>query len=521
MKRFLKSAWLLLLTLALVSCGEYFTPLENPTQQGNGEGAGPGSSEHPEDDPNAFTVSIRYNGEQYIPRKSAKMQAQWTDGYSVYTADFATDGFARVSGLDGDYRVTLKGLPEGYLYNPNTQIATNDQRNIVIDIYKPIRTSGRGLDKWDCIEISKTGVYRVELTSASHEVFFQYAPDTSGTYSVESWMSTAEGNYNPMCDVYTGTIGYKSLAYTLDNGGYCDGYTQNFKHIVEIADEQISKDGGQAVFTFAVHADSKNGEYPVYLDIAIQLNGSFELGGGKSQLIVPTEEFKQTPNYDPARYTWTWAETETVGVEGRYEFDGSMFKLFEKDEDINGDGVGDGDGYYHVYDETLYAGNGGYGPILYACITEPCRFMDLSFTHVEDPGNKALTVNGTDNYKLFIEGNQIEAGYFCVSHDQNNVYCPCIGTNCNGICYEGCEECHEQCRQLPTDYGSIVGYADYVNSDGVYAVTEELKVFLQAFSISQRYFADGNGWVEEHPLYKVDAKEEDQWLFACGYYVEK
>ena len=521
MKRFFKTAWLLLLALLLIGCGEYFTPLEDPVQGGNDDVADPGTSEELKDDPNAFTVSIRYNGEQYIPRKSAKMQAQWTDGFSVYTADFAEDGFARVSGLDGDYRVTLKGLPEGYLYNPNAQIATNDQRNVVIDIYKPIRTSGRGTGLYDCINISKTGVYRVELTSANHKVYFQYAPDSSGTYSVESWMSTAEGNYNPMCDVYTGSIAFKSFAYTLDNGGYCDGYTQNFKHTVEIADEQISKDGGQAVFTFAVHADSKDGVYPVYLDIAIQLNGSFELGNGKSKLIVPTEDFKQTPEYDPARYVFVGAESSTIGVEGRYEFDGSMFKLFEKDEDINGDGQGDGDGYYHVYDAFLYADNGGYGPILYAYITQPCRFMDLSFTHVEDPGNKALTVNGTDNYKLFIEGNQIEAGYFCVSHQQNNVYCPCIGKNCNGICREGCTECHEQCRQLPADYKHVVGYADYVNSDGVYAVTEELKEFLQSYSISQRLFADGNGWVEENDVIKVDAAEEDQWLFACGYYKER
>jgi hypothetical protein len=44
---------------------------------------------------------------------------------------------------------------------------------------------------------------------------------------------------------------------------------------------------------------------------------------------------------------------------------------------------------------------------------------------------------------------------------------------------------------------------------------------LQGFSVSQRYFADGQGWVESNPTVKVDATEEDQWLFACGYYVKK
>ena len=45
-----------------------------------------------------------------------------------------------------------------------------------------------------------------------------------------------------------------------------------------------------------------------------------------------------------------------------------------------------------------------------------------------------------------------------------------------------------------------------------------MKEFLQKFSISQRLFFDGNGFVESTGVY---AAEEDQWLFACGYYVEK
>ena len=49
-------------------------------------------------------------------------------------------------------------------------------------------------------------------------------------------------------------------------------------------------------------------------------------------------------------------------------------------------------------------------------------------------------------------------------------------------------------------------------------LTPELKDFLQEYSISQLLFRDGNGWVEENPNIKVDAMEDDQWLFACGYY---
>ncbi len=515
-----------LLLFALTACGEYHSAPDAPSVNAPGQEdapSQPGNTPGATEDPDAFTVSIRYNGQPYIPKKKDEMKAQWTDGFSFYTADFSEDGIARVSGLDGDYQVTLKGLPEGYLYNCNAYMATNDQKNVVIDIYRPVRTSGYGVNAYDCIEINKTGVYRVELTSPDHKVFFEYAPNTSGTYSVESWVSMAEGNYNPMVDVYTGTTAFKTFSYTLNDGGISSGYTQNFKHIVEIADEQIST-GGQSVFTFAVHADSKNGVYPIYVDFAIQLNGSFFLDHHTAQMIIPTEEFKQTPEYDPNEYTFKWAETTTKGVEGRYEYDGSMFKLWPKEEG--------GDGYYHVYN----AETNKYGEILYAKISQPHRFTELAFTNIEDPGNKSLTIYGTENHKLFIQGLAAllvdqpgDAGmYFCLSE------CPCLAEHkCIGVCGESCGTCLEDCRRLPDDLiteiaengGEIPlrmqGYAAFTNSDGVYAVTEELRHFLQGFSVSQRYFADGQGWVETNPTIKVDATEEDQWLFACGYYVKK
>ncbi len=615
MKNILKKLLILITVVAMLTgCSEYYAPSDKPNTDNSGDSGNGGENDdgnppHEGSDADLFSVSLRYGDEQYIPKAQADMIAKWTDGFSVYVASFDEDGYARVSGLDGDYQVTLVGLPAGYVYDPNGYVATNDARNVIIDIYKPIRTSGYGTGAYDSIEINKTGVYRVELKNAEHKVFFEYAPGVSGTYSVESWASVADGNYNPMADVWIGSIAFKTFSYTLNDGGVSSvigvssGYTKNFKYVVEIAEENfgVGGTGGQAVFTFAVHADSKNGVYPAYIDIAIKLNGSFETNRPDSEMIIPEESFVQTPEYDKTKYTFVGAETSTVGVQGRYEFDGDMWQLFEKDEDIDGDGVGDGDGYYHLYDPDKYSENGGYGPILYAKITEPCRFISDPFTTIEDHGNKALTVNGTENHKLLIQGilallvdQPGDAGmYFCLpecpcqkSHtcDDTCTYpCEeldiCIGVcgesctkcdkdcrnlpdsviekiyycqsqcthsedgeiKCDRICAESCEDCNEYCKKAPdeifSDYEAagyvlitlptgkrvlmpreLLGYASFCNSDGVYAVTEELKNFLQSYSISQRMFADGNGWVEENPTIKVDAEEDDQWLFACGYY---
>ena len=177
---------------------------------------------------------------------------------------------------------------------------------------------------------------------------------------------------------------------------------------------------------------------------------------------------------------------------------------------------GTGDNFYHFYDEK----NGTWGEILYAYVSAPCRFMDQAFNTIEYAGNKQLTVsNGTENYKFFIEGRgSFSMGYFCVNHAENQVFCPCLET-CGGACAIGCINCHPQCNQVPQSLlDSQGGYADFTNQDGVYGVTQELKDFLQKYSVAQLLFCDGNGWVESNPDIKIYSNEEDQWLFACAYY---
>ena len=67
-------------------------------------------------------------------------------------------------------------------------------------------------------------------------------------------------------------------------------------------------------------------------------------------------------------------------------------------------------------------------------------------------------------------------------------------------------------------YAGTLGYAEMCNSDGVYPVNKELQRFLQGYATNARLFMDGNGWAETSSR-RLKSAEEDQWLFACGYYV--
>ncbi len=465
-----------------------------------GEETGTTSSEttggDPEDlDPTEipFTVSLSYNGAAYIPQGA--VYATWTDGYSYYQSQFDNTGLASVVGLDGDYQVTLSGLPEGYIYNPNIHTANNTKRNISIEIYKVAATRGRGTDLYNnIINISKMGVYGTQIKKEGQVVYYQFVPKKSGTYSIETWVDVTENNVNPQIDIYNGTSAFKVFSTTVDEGGSSSsGYTKNAKFSVNVRDTQITDDGG-VIFAFGIKATTKNGQYPVTVHFSLTYNGEYSYEESKYTMILPEENFRQAEDYG-ASYTFTWAETERqiINSDGsitvKNVFEGSRYKLNPED------------GYYHVWDEETQT----YGPILYAKISEACRFIDRSFTKIEQE-NKALTVASTaadgsvilECYKLFIEGwAGLEAKNYNTKWQE-------------GLTQEEIEK-YKECQ----------GYGYYCNSDGVYPVTAELQVFLQKFSVSHRYFMDGEGWVETHPSVTVDALEEDQWLFACGYYVKK
>lgn len=524
---------LALLMMLMSSCAEFKAAISTPN---GGEINGSESDSDVDTDSGdeipegAFTVTLSYNGAPYIPVGETPMYAQWSDGFSVHKAPFDQNGRAVIEGLDGDYRVTLSAVPEGYAYDPTAYIATNDRSSVVIQLYSLVETTrGEGTDVYnDPIMINETGVYAVtiDLSKGSpEELYFRFSPSKSGTYSIHSWVDTVANEVNPVANYYGANVFYMQIPPTVyDGGGEEASYTKNFKFDVDIADEMISANG-QVAFTFGITATSKQELYPVTVYFVVMLDGEFSLHHANAPIMVPGE--LENWSFDVSGKSFVYAETEkTVGGVTSLVFDGSRYKYWDR-----ADG---GDGFYHVYDPAAYPETGGYGPILYADVGTTSRFLGppgqrVSLTQLEYAGNKALTVNGTENYKLFIEGYDAlsvdpnpndnpgdSEPYFCSSQ------CPCrlSGTNESltiagvvGSCTEACTNCHPDCRRCPAEAMGAMGYGEL----GRAPVTQELKDFLQKFSISQRLFMDGDGWVEESGIF---ASEDDQWLFICGYYAD-
>ncbi len=517
MKRLILNTVFLLTLLFLVGCVTYTDPFESSSEslsesESEQTPESESASENGGDETvfDGFSVKLIYNGKPF--GSSDGMTARFSDGYSIHEAAFDGDGVARIEGLDGDYSVTLTGLPDNYTYNPNVHTATNRRKEIEIEIYKITSTRGKGTDLYEnVIKLTKTAVYETTLNSDSSFYYYQFEPKKSGTYSIESWASTVENAVDPEIEVFIGTSQWKpSVGERIDGGGASAGFTSNFRYEVHVDESMLGN-----VYAFAIRATEKNGQYPVKVSFAVQYDGGFSMDFTEPTIIVPTQlpafrsEAERQAWFDTHAHTGeTFVGAETI-ISGTPVFDASKYKLNPET------------GYYHCYDEKTDT----YGAILYARITSGIIFLNNTpFNAVEYAGNKSLTLdNGTSNYKLFIEGYDAlvvdppspDLGpYFCVMN------CPCrTKNNCSGACSPACTACSADCRRCPQAAIGQDGYADYCNADGVTPVTQELQEFLQKYAVSQRLFKDGNGFAETSVTPTYEAAEEDQWLFACGYYL--
>ena len=535
-KRILSLILALVFMLSLASCGIFKPPVNTDTNSDTSGGdtntdtPGTGDIELSED---AFTVSLRYHGAPYIPTE--QITVFWTGEKNIASAKINSKGIAGVEGLDGDYRVTLSNLPARLAYNPNIYTATNDQRNIVIDIYDIQKTTGKGSGIYQCIEITKTAVYEVELTSPEHIVYYEFRPTIPGNYTIESWMDTTAEKYNPYCETYTGTFAAKWFDKTVDGGGSEGIYTKNFLNGINLSQDMIGN-----VLTYGVRVDAKNQDnYPVKVVFAIQLDGGFEDSGAFAEYDMYVKQETQETylagkiEYDKTKYELVGPEKPLEGRADAYIFDETMYKLWKKEDG--------GDNFYHLYNEEEYPETGGYGPILYAYISSAPRFVDRAFTFIEQE-SKPLSIKFPDgtriNYKHCIEGytalatrNEAQyngGSYYC------DEYCPChLGQDYGLACTSDCpdEFCRNNCRHIKADNVGFEGIQSYANSDGLVAVTQEIKDFLYQFSVNQRYFADGEGWVETSGFTMrdengvlhqctIDSNDASQWLYACAYYKE-
>ena len=358
-------------------------------------------------------------------------------------------------------------MPQNHTYDPNGYIANNGKRNIEIELLEIIKpTKGSG-SKSNMYEIVNMGTYRVNITSATNEVWFYYYPNRSGWYSITSWVDTTKNTVNPRVTTYNGNIfsGFFVKDKTIDKGGSAGTYTKNFRFEVKYNWDEI---GNTQIFT--VGAESSDKKYPVTVDFTLKYEGEYIRNDYGDPVFADSTLFYKGSK-PSGTFNYIYKDNNNI-------LDGKRVKLNPADN------------YYHIYDEKAYASANGFGPLLFAKLAKDTEIVETR----EVMSGKLIDMGFNWNH---LNGGMIS----CVVDGNDYAYMISGGKDDSEVYHSG--------------------YADYCNSDGVHPVTEEIKNFLLGYASREWYFDDGEGWAENIELngkVALRSSEDDQWLFACGYY---
>ena len=235
-----------------------------------------------------YTVTLELGGEPFEDTEG--MQAQWTNGYEFYLADFE-NGVATTHLTSNDYTVTLIGLDEKYAYDPCALVyaATAFSPNVTVPINRVVRARGGGATAEDYKRCTTTGVYRTEISAAGQRVFYQFEPEENGTYYIDSWVDVGKNLINPKLHVYYSNAGgFVQYGFAVDEGYVSKGFTRNFRYKLEWDQTNV---GG--AFLFAVSADHRNGDLhdyesePIFVDFHLYREHSYERPQYEAEWMVP------------------------------------------------------------------------------------------------------------------------------------------------------------------------------------------------------------------------------------------
>lgn len=484
LKRFLVVAMILVFAVTLVACN--YKPAVDSTmggssQGGNQSGSGQGGSQsgtnHGDGNQGGSQGGdVTVDEDVYTVRFSEKIpyayiagiQVIWTDIESIngafYSAYFDKDGVASVSGLDGDYRVTLSATPEGYTYNPNIYFANSDSKDITIKLFELLEpdnaSTATGLDRYHSFLLSSTGAYRAVLTADNFEngLWFTYKPTLTGNYSFESMIDITQNKLNPILDQHNGTFAFVTEfpSQTVNDGGESNTFTKNFRWEVTL------KSVGN-VYHFRLYAETLDkGVFPLYVDFILDRDGELTNGSANN-----TQRVEVTHDFDAI------ADVAYSDIAGSFRWYGNF------------------DGNNTILDgsKVFYAGDGAQTP-------EEKKANDYYYV-IDSNGNKKILYAKIDGAFVFEEedgkgfSNPLLKNRKIEGRDENN-----------NVCFYYYDE-------------FITTYATKAVKDGCYPVTAELKLLLQRYSIWQSLFRDGEGGAEAYFM----SSETNQWLFDCGVFI--
>ncbi len=476
-----------MLAVAFAGCGTYTPPNgggDNPS--GPNTSAPPGQVTDPENS-NAFTASLKFlDGTPFTSEyygKLTQLQAQWTSDDNkneVYRSYFNSEGVASCTQLDGDYTVTLVGLPDGYTYKSTVDtLKTNNTSKAVDVILLPILRLGRSQlynNRIPYYTLNQTGAYRITLDASLRRtgVMFSYKPSRSGSYSLETFADVTANEVNPKLTVYAGNLpAYinENFRSEQDGGGVENTYTKNIKWIYDVDVKEV---GGSLIFN--LYAESRFDDVDdLVVDFVLERDGEFTRTDWMPSKPVDVPAYiEENGVAEKPAGTFTFC-AKRPGVRDNILNMNNVYNDEDKDNPRMTVKKNPEDGYWYYYD-----------------------------TQTQTYTDKIYAMLGADNevHNSFRTGDLQKVLTYMSEGEGKEAY----------------------------DYLKFVSaFLSKVNADGAYPVTDELKDFLQFYARTQSLFKDGKGFAEQQGFYEDEygnllpapayqSDEDSQWMYACGYY---
>ncbi len=409
----------------------------------------------------------------------AGLYAVWTDktGADMYKASFDKDGVAVCYEPDGEYYVTLSGLPTGYTYNPNAYEANNDAKETVVKLY-PLRslTGGDGGVSPDHFQIKQAGAYRFTFEKETDEFYFTFSGTSSGKISLQTLIDITTNELSPTLYECFGTH-LPKVRKEITGGGASNTFTKNIycEYNLTGSQEMLFKTGVET---------AKEGLYPVTVDLLIEQN---EYEGDYSNLTeMPKpvldlpEALKELYINEAGEETWR-AKITPVGKTfvSLANYTRGSFSA-NRNFDVS----------LIAFDEEtgLYYFNKNYAKPD-AEPTPDKKYPLYAVLKRDVPGLNTTDLGGVHNL---------------------------------GLSYK---DSYHLCTNSRRDYTKFISaYMERCSTDGSYPVDKNLETYLNDVSITRNIFFDGHGTAElggnwgDFPSGSYYADSASRWLFACGIY---
>lgn len=424
-------------------------------------------------DPNAkrtYTVTVLYPDNTPVTGVEVQLCSDMGCKLPVAVND---QGKASLLTEPDNYHVMINKVPSGYTYPKNSEgyyaidgqlvelTPTKTSMTVTLESTAPKPApENTEID----VKGGTGGTYSVTVQGTEVYAQVNFVPSRSGIYSISSDTQTydAKVGYFPW---RFSTAGWDELSDEQRNDNV-SATDKNFRFTVEIKQDELFDTEGKStssVWTFRIFVNAKNADgskaiFPAAFDVKIVREGD---------VVIKPQEFRDAPV--PENLT---KFDEQEGTLTALPMDGSANLVFNES-----------DGFYH-----LNAAEGSVVTVLLAKSLKP--YYEPSFIEFDKeidgiPGNNSV-------YRFDITPEE----------NKDDITKPTIYLDYR-MMLRGSKE--------PLTGAPTSGYAAYVNNDGVYGLTEELKEFLQRFASTY----DAINWIGG---IKKDATEDCYWLFACYYY---